>query len=94
MLDLADEIRHNPATGARRLVAEYRERLYQVAYRLCLNAAVSSVTPSPFAPKSRTFTAPPAASASATAMQTDTLFIFYLRCLPNSMSVEVHGLKC
>ena len=39
MLDLADEIRHNPATGARRLVAEYRERLYQVAYRLCLNAA-------------------------------------------------------
>ena len=39
MADLADEIRHNPATGARRLVAEYRDRLYQVAYRLCLNAA-------------------------------------------------------
>ena len=39
MLDLADEIRHNPAAGAQRLVAEYRERLYQVAYRLCLNAA-------------------------------------------------------
>ena len=39
MLDLADEIRHNPAAGARRLVAEYRDRLYQVAYRLCLNAA-------------------------------------------------------
>ena len=39
MADLADEIRHNPAAGARRLVAEYRDRLYQVAYRLCLNAA-------------------------------------------------------
>ncbi len=38
MADLADEIRHNPAAGARRLVAEYRDRLYQVAYRLCLNA--------------------------------------------------------
>lgn len=38
MADLADEIRLNPATGARRLVAEYRDRLYQVAYRLCLNA--------------------------------------------------------
>lgn len=39
MADIADEIRHNPAEGARRLVAEYRDRLYQVAYRLCLNAA-------------------------------------------------------
>ena len=39
MADLADEIRHNPTAGARRLVAEYRDRLYQVAYRLCLNAA-------------------------------------------------------
>ena len=39
MADLADEIRQNPAAGARRLVAEYRDRLYQVAYRLCLNAA-------------------------------------------------------
>ena len=39
MLGLAEEIRHNPATGAQRLVAEYRDRLYLVAYRLCLNAA-------------------------------------------------------
>ena len=38
-MDLVDEIRLCPAAGARRLVAEYRERLYQVAYRLCLNAA-------------------------------------------------------
>ena len=38
-MDLAEEIRLRPAVGARRLVAEYRERLYQVAYRLCLNAA-------------------------------------------------------
>ena len=38
-MDLVDEIKLRPAVGARRLVAEYRERLYQVAYRLCLNAA-------------------------------------------------------
>ena len=38
-MELADEIKLRPAAGARRLVAEYRERLYQVAYRLCLNAA-------------------------------------------------------
>ena len=38
-MDLVDEIKLRPAAGARRLVAEYRERLYQVAYRLCLNAA-------------------------------------------------------
>ena len=38
-MDLVDEIKLRPADGARRLVAEYRERLYQVAYRLCLNAA-------------------------------------------------------
>ena len=38
-MDLVDEIRLRPAAGARRLVAEYRDRLYQVAYRLCLNAA-------------------------------------------------------
>ena len=38
-MDLVDEIRLRPAIGARRLVAEYRDRLYQVAYRLCLNAA-------------------------------------------------------
>lgn len=38
-MEIAEDIRLNPAAGARRLVAEYRERLYQVAYRLCLNAA-------------------------------------------------------
>ena len=38
-MDLVDEIKLRPAAGARRLVAEYRDRLYQVAYRLCLNAA-------------------------------------------------------
>ena len=38
-MDLVDEIKLRPTAGARRLVAEYRERLYQVAYRLCLNAA-------------------------------------------------------
>ena len=38
-MDLVDEIKLRPADGARRLVAEYRERLYQVAYRLCLNDA-------------------------------------------------------
>ena len=38
-MELADEIKLRPAAGARRLVAEYRDRLYQVAYRLCLNAA-------------------------------------------------------
>ena len=31
-MDLVDEIRLRPEAGARRLVAEYRERLYQVAY--------------------------------------------------------------
>ena len=39
MADLVEEIRRDPAAGARRLVAEYRDRLYQVAYRMCLNAA-------------------------------------------------------
>ena len=38
-MDLVDEIKLRPTAGARRLVAEYRDRLYQVAYRLCLNAA-------------------------------------------------------
>ena len=38
-MEIADEIKQRPEAGARRLVAEYRERLYQVAYRLCLNAA-------------------------------------------------------
>ena len=38
-MEIADEIKQRPDVGARRLVAEYRERLYQVAYRLCLNAA-------------------------------------------------------
>ena len=40
-MELADEIKLRPAAGARRLVAEYRDRLYQVAYRLCLNAAAA-----------------------------------------------------
>jgi RNA polymerase sigma-70 factor (ECF subfamily) len=39
MANLPDEIRRNPVVGARRLVAEYRDRLYYVAYRLCRNAA-------------------------------------------------------
>ena len=38
-MDLVDEIKLRPTVGARRLDAEYRDRLYQVAYRLCLNAA-------------------------------------------------------
>jgi len=38
-MEIEDEIKQRPEAGARRLVAEYRERLYQVAYRLCLNAA-------------------------------------------------------
>ena len=38
-MDLVDEIKLRPTVGARRLVAKYRDRLYQVAYRLCLNAA-------------------------------------------------------
>ena len=38
-MEIVDEIKQRPEVGARRLVAEYRERLYQVAYRLCLNAA-------------------------------------------------------
>lgn len=38
-MELAEEIKLRPAVGARRLVAEYRGRLYQVAYRLCFSAA-------------------------------------------------------
>lgn len=37
-MELADEIKRDPVAGARRLVAEYRQRLYLTAYRLCGNA--------------------------------------------------------
>lgn len=35
---IVEEILNDPAKGTRRLVAEYRNRLFQVAYRLCFNA--------------------------------------------------------
>lgn len=38
-MELVDEIQIDPVKGAKRLVAEYRDRLFCAAYRLCLNAA-------------------------------------------------------
>ena len=39
MDELVEAIRRNPEDGARRLVAQCRDRLYAVAWRLCGNAA-------------------------------------------------------
>lgn len=38
-MELVDEIRIDPMRGAKRLVDEYRTRLFCVAYRLCSNAS-------------------------------------------------------
>jgi len=35
MIDIVDEIRNDPAKGARRLEAEYRAGLFTLARRLC-----------------------------------------------------------
>lgn len=34
-MELSEEIRSSPESGARRLIAEYGDRLYDVAFRLC-----------------------------------------------------------
>ena len=36
-MEIAEEIKMCPETGARRLIAEYGDRLYDVAFRLCLD---------------------------------------------------------
>ena len=39
MTDLRDELLNDPSAGARRLVSEYGDRLFSLAYGLCANAA-------------------------------------------------------
>ena len=40
-MEIAEEIKMCPETGARRLIAEYGDRLYDVAFRLCQDENVA-----------------------------------------------------